>query len=236
MNKRYNRAYSPIFSPEMKIFELVESTPSLLSIFSRLDIRLPFGDISVEQMCQRNGFSTELFLCLCSIHESDNFRPNIESLSADMLPEVINYLRASHRYYAEKMLPHTSAHLQQILDHCDSLSHNMLRRFYDDYMNYILEHFHEEEQHLFSIIDSTTRHEADFSVLEVPHSDIDDRSNDIASLIFKSLPESAPTNLRIVTLEHIYALRDDLRRHNNVEHYLLKPLVAKYIDSYKTNQ
>ena len=232
MNKRHNAAYIHIFSPEMKIFELVESTPSILSIFSRLDIRLPFGDISVEEMCKREGYSTELFLSLCSMHANSDFRPNIESLSTDMLPEIIGYLRASHRYYAEKMLPHTSAHLQEILEHCDSLSRNMLRRFYDDYMKYIVDHFQEEELHLFNIIDSTARQEADFSLLDMPHTDIDDRSNDIASLIFKSLPENAPTKLRIVTLEHIYALRDDLRRHNNVERYMLKPLVDKYINEY----
>lgn len=229
MNKSINRAYIAPLSPEMKIFELVESAPSILSIFSRLDIRLPFGDISVAEMCRREGFTTELFLALCSIHATENFRPDTDRLTVEMLPEVINYLRASHRYYAEKMLPHTSAHLQEILEHCDILSRSMLRRFYDDYMKYIVDHFREEEEHLFSIIDNNSAERADLSILDVPHADIDDRSNDIASLIFKSLPEDAPTKLRIVTLEHIYALRDDLRRHNNVERYILKPLVDKYL-------
>lgn len=229
MNKSLNRAYLPIFSPEMKIFELVEAAPSVLSIFSRLDIRLPFGDISVEQMCKREGYNTELFLILCSIHASESFQPSTERLTVEVLPEVIGYLRASHRYYAEKMLPHTSAHLQEILEHCDKLSRNMLRRFYDDYMSYILDHFHAEEEHLFSVIDNAAVREADLTLLDLPHDDIDDRSNDIASLIFKSLPEDAPTKLRIVTLEHIYALRDDLRRHNNVERLILKPLVDKYL-------
>lgn len=229
MNKSLNRAYLPIFSPEMKIFELVEAAPSVLSIFSRLDIRLPFGDISVEQMCKRENYNTELFLILCSIHASESFQPSTERLTVEVLPEVIGYLRASHRYYAEKMLPHTSAHLQEILEHCDKLSRSMLRRFYDDYMSYILDHFHAEEEHLFSVIDNAAVREADLTLLDLPHDDIDDRSNDIASLIFKSLPEDAPTKLRIVTLEHIYALRDDLRRHNNVERLILKPLVDKYL-------
>lgn len=233
MNKSLNRAYLPIFSPEMQIFELVEVAPSVLSIFSRLDIRLPFGDISVEQMCKREGYTAELFLALCSIHASESFQPSTEQLTVEMLPEVIGYLRASHRYYAEKMLPHTSQHLQEILEHCDNLSRSMLRRFYDDYMQYIVDHFHAEEQHLFSVIDSASVCKADLTLLDLPHDDIDDRSNDIASLIFKSLPEQAPTKLRIITLEHIYALRDDLRRHNNVERYILKPLVDKYLKTGK---
>ena len=233
MNKSLNRVYLSAFSPEMKIFELVEAAPSVLSIFSRLDIRLPFGDISVEQMCKREGYTAELFLALCSIHANEAFQPSTEQLTVAMLPEVIGYLRASHRYYAEKMLPHTSAHLQEILECCDSLSRSMLRRFYDDYMAYIVDHFHAEEEHLFSVIDNATIRKADLTLLDLPHDDIDDRSNDIASLIFKSLPEEAPTKLRIVTLEHIYALRDDLRRHNNVERFILKPLVDRYLKTSK---
>jgi hypothetical protein len=69
----------------------------------------------------------------------------------------------------------------------------------------------------------------DLATLERPHGDIDDRTNDIASLIFKSLPEAVPTPLRCAMLDDIYALRDDLRRHSVVEMSLLRPLVEKFL-------
>lgn len=236
MNKRYNTPYLAAFSPDMKLFELVELSPSLLSIFSRLNIRLPFGDISVSEMCEREGHSVELFLMLASMHTDTAFRPAKENLKPEMLKEVIKYLRASHRYYAKHMLPHTSAHLEKILLHCGDLFRNTLRRFYDDYTKYIVDHFEEEERNIFSIIDSCRDEEykdCTCSLFDMPHADIDDRSNDIASLIFKNLPEEAPTALRCTMLEHIYALRDDLRRHSNVEMYLLRPLVEMYITSQR---
>ena len=231
MNRKHKTPYLSAFSPDMKIFELVEVAPSLLSIFSRLDITLPFGDISVAQMCERDGRNVDLFLIICSMHVDSSYRPTRESLHGDMLQDVVAYLRASHRYYAEHMLPHTSQHLEKILQHCDELSRNLLRRFYDDYSRYIVEHFEEEERCIFAIADSSAAGAADCSILDMPHADIDDRSNDIASLIFKSLPEAAPTQLRCNTLEHIYALRDDLRRHTRVESMVLRPLVEMYIKS-----
>lgn len=234
MNKKHNTTYLSTFSPDMKLFELVEVSPSLLSIFSRLNIRLPFGDISVSEMCEREGHSVELFMMLVSMHTDATFRPATKALKPEMLSEVIAYLRASHRYYAEHMLPHTSAHLEKILHYCDSLSQSVLRRFYDEYTQYIVDHFEEEERNIFSIIDSCPTSDYDncnCSILDMPHADIDDRSNDIASLIFKNLPEAAPTTLRCTMLEHIYALRDDLRRHSNVEMYLLRPLVEMYINT-----
>ena len=233
MNKRHTSPYLAAFSPDMKLFELVEMSPSLLSILSRLDVRLPFGDISVRDLCEREEIADELFLILCSMHTDASFRPDVEALKPEMLAGVVRYLRLSHNYYAEHMLPHTSAHLERILDHCDKLSHSVLRRFYDDYTTYIEHHFEQEERFIFDLVDEggIERDKADCSLFDMPHTDIDDRSNDIASLIFKSLPEAAPTKLRCAMLEHIYALRDDLRRHSNVEEYLLKPLVEKHINA-----
>ena len=71
--------------------------------------------------------------------------------------------------------------------------------------------------------------DANFALFDMPHADIDDRSNDIASLIVKSLPEAAPTSLRCAMLKDVYELRDDLRRHSNIETYLLRPLVEKFL-------
>jgi hypothetical protein len=71
--------------------------------------------------------------------------------------------------------------------------------------------------------------EANLGLFDMPHEDIDDRSNDIASLIVKTLPETAPTSLRCDMLKDVYELRDDLRRHSNIETHLLRPLVEKYL-------
>ena len=231
MTKANNSSVSVALSPEMKIYELIDAAPMLLSLFSRLNIHLPFGDISIAEMCKRDGYNAKLFMMLCAMHIDSRYRPSHQEMTEDMLPEVIGYLRASHRYYAEHMLPHTAAHLEKILQHCDTLSQSVLRRFYDDYTRYIIDHFNEEERNIFSIIDGCAEgdtRECNCNLFDMPHADIDDRSNDIASLIFKNLPEEAPTSLRCTMLEHIYALRDDLRRHSNVEMYLLRPLIEIY--------
>ena len=216
-------------SKEMKLFELIDGYPQLLSIFSRLNIVLPFGDVSVEAMCQREGLDADLFMMLCNMHLDPDYRPADRSLRPEMLAGVVAYLRSSHGYYTTYMLPHVAQHLERVLEHCDALSQRVLRSFYDDYVGFLASHFEEEERDIFSIIDNmSTTLDALFSMLEAPHGDIDDRTNDIASLVIKSLPEGVPTPLRCSLLDHIYMLRDDLRRHSAVEMSLLRPLVAKY--------
>lgn len=220
---------SVVLSPEMKIYELIDAAPMLLSLFSRLNIHLPFGDISIAEMCRRDGYNPQLFIMLCAMHIDLRHRPADEEITPEMLPEVIAYLRASHRYYAEHMLPHTARHLEEILSYCDNLSERVLRGFYNDYTRYIKCHFEEEEREIFTLMERGER-DANFALFDMPHADIDDRSNDIASLIVKSLPEAAPTPLRCAMLKDVYELRDDLRRHSNIETYLLRPLVEKYIN------
>ena len=229
MNKIVHMGQLVPLSKEMKLFELIDGYPQLLSIFSRLNIVLPFGDVSVEAMCQREGLDADLFMMLCNMHLDPDYRPADRSLRPEMLAGVVAYLRSSHGYYTTYMLPHVAQHLERVLEHCDALSQRALRSFYDDYVGFLASHFEEEERDIFSIIDNmSTTLDALFSMLEAPHGDIDDRTNDIASLVIKSLPEGVPTPLRCSLLDHIYMLRDDLRRHSAVEMSLLRPLVAKY--------
>jgi regulator of cell morphogenesis and NO signaling len=221
-------------SREMKIFELIDAYPVLLSVFSRLGITLPFGDISVAEMCQRDNHSPELFLILCRMHIDASYRPRPSELRDDMLLSVVGYLRATHRYYTDYMLPHAGEHLDEILGYCDELSRSMLTKFYNDYVRYIEQHLDEEEQTIFTLVESAAAgSRPNIASLEVPHSDIDDRTNDIASLIIKCLPEAAPTQLRCAMLSHIYALRDDLRRHYKVEVALLRPLIVQNLNPAK---
>lgn len=234
MNKLYSFQGAPHLSPEMKIFELIETDPSLLSVFLRLNISLPFGDISIQQMSERDGYSSEMFLILCNMHISPNYRPERGVLRREMLPELVDYLRASHRYYIGYMLPHAASHLDDILSHCDDLSRNLFSRFYNDYMNFLGEHFREEENEIFAVVEGAESGlNADIGRLEAPHGDIDDRTNDLASLVIKSLPEAVPTALRCAMLKDIYALRDDLRVHSRIEMHLLRPLVELFLKNEK---
>ena len=86
MTKANNSALSVALSPEMKIYELIDAAPMLLSLFSRLDIHFPFGDISIAEMCRRDGYNPQLFMMLCAMHIDSRYRPSQEEMTEDMLP------------------------------------------------------------------------------------------------------------------------------------------------------
>ena len=231
MVKRKKYMHEGMFSAEMKLGDLIDANYNLLSILSRLDIRLGFGEISVGGMCRRYGLSTELFLMICRIYTFDDYSPSCAALGDDDLRHIVDYLRASHRYYTGFSIPRLREDMDAVIATCDSKHGKILRRFFDDYCGEVASHFAYEEDTVFPYIDMLLdgRRSDDFSIerFEDNHSDIDEKLNDMKSLIIKYLPEECRSGHRNDTLFGIYRFEEDLARHTLIEDRLLIPLVAK---------
>ena len=220
-----------MFSAEMKLGDLIDANYKLLSILSRLDIRLGFGEIGVGEMCRRYGLSTELFLMICRIYTFDGYSPLCDALGSDDLRHIVDYLRASHRYYTGSSIPRLREDMNAMIAACDEKQGKILRRFFEDYCGEVASHFAYEEETVFPYIDALLdgRCSDDFSIdrFEDNHSDIDEKLNDMKSLIIKYLPEERRSERRNDTLFEIYRFEEDLARHTLIEDRLLIPLVSK---------
>lgn len=217
-----------IFSEEMKIIELIDADYGLLSILMRLDVQLPFGDMSVAEMCRRCGMSSTLFLMICRIYADPDYDPDVSSLSAGDLPHLVGYLRSSHRYYLETVIPRIGIGVDGVLQTCDRMQTAVLRKFYSDYCDEIRAHLHYEETDMFPYVErlAAGRPGAGGSMAEhmENHTDICDKIDDIKSIIIKYLPESCTTRQRCDLLFDIFSLRDDLAKHTIIESRILAPL------------
>lgn len=216
-----------LLSKDMKIIELIDADYELLSILLRLDIQLPFGDMSIEQMCHRYNLSPELFLMICQIYASSDFEPSTDQLSGDDLHSILHYLRASHRYYLESVLPSIERGVESVLQDCDERQGAILRKFYGDYADEVRAHLNYEETQIFPYVESLLGNrlsEPRMAESMSHHTDICDKVDDIKSIIIKYLPESCPTRKRCDLLFDLYRLRDDLAKHTLIEIKILTPL------------
>ena len=223
--------HETLFCKEMKLGDLIDANYKLLTILSRLGVRLGFGEITVEEMCRRYGLSSQLFLIICRIYTFDGYRPSCDDLAEDDLRHIVNYLRASHRYYKDYSIPRLHDGVAETVESCDELHRKVLGKFFDDYCDEVASHFAYEEEVVFPYIDALLEghHPADFSIekFEDNHSDVDEKLNDMKSIIIKYLPEDCPTEQRNDMLFEIYRFEEDLARHTLIEDRLLIPLVAK---------
>ena len=218
-----------IFSEDMKLIELIDADYHLLSVLLRLEIELPFGDISVKQMCLRYDMSPTLFLMICRIYSSTDYEPDYTSLTMDDALCLMKYLRASHRYYINTLLPRISAGVDGVLQLCEERQRNVLGKFCRDYVDEVRAHLDYEEREMVPYIESLSSGKAECMMDEFMdnHTDICEKIDDMKSIIIKYLPESCSIAQRCDLLFDIFALREDLVRHTLLEMKILAPLIKQ---------
>ena len=217
-----------ILSKDMKIVELIDVDYRLLSIFQRLDIQLPYGDISVEEMCKRCKMSVELFMMICRIYIEADYLPDVAGLKVADLPHLLQYLRASHRYYIDSLIPKIASGIERVLQLCGESQRAILQRFYQGYEDEVKSHLQYEEQEMFPYVESVISGESATATMcdfVDNHTDVCDKIDDIKSIVIKYLPESCTTRQRCDLLFDIFALREELAKHTMLEMRILAPVV-----------
>ena len=223
-----------VLNGNIKLAELVESDYKLLSILSRLGIRLGFGEISVSEMCRKHNISEELFLIICNIYMSNGeYIPTADHLVGADLNDLTQYLHRSHIYYSQIVIPRLGEKMQQMMNSCDAIHRKMLNTFYSDYCDEVANHFDYEEHTVFpyiaTLLSGNRQNDTEYSIekFEDNHSDIDAKLSDLKSIIIKYLPESCPDDVRNDVLVEIFRFEEDLFKHTQIENLVLIPLVEK---------
>lgn len=217
-----------IFSRDMTIAELLDTDYHLLSILERLGIELPFGDITVGQMCDRYGMSSALFLQICRIYATSDEEISTDELHTEDLTTLIKFLRSSHHYYLDVILPRIEAGIESVLQYCDLRQQLLLRRFYTDYEAEVREHLQYEDDTMFPYLEAlVSGKQPEPEMIEHyldNHTDICEKIDDMKSIIIKYLPERCSIHQRCDLLYDVYAMREDLARHTLLETDLMAPL------------
>lgn len=220
------------YKKNMKVAELIAADSNLLSILHRLNIRLGFGEATIQEICTRYNISTSLFLEICNIYSFRHYKPQIETLSESDVASITTYLRASHKYYTEVCFPAIHNSIHNLVKELDDVSRRLIDKFYDDYDNEVSNHFKYEEDVVFPYIEAMQagKESSDeafhISKFEHNHSNISEKLNDLKNIIIKYLPEEQSTALRFNLLNDIFAVEADLRKHSLIENRLLIPLVG----------
>ena len=219
-----------IFSRDMKIAELIEVDYSLLTVLQRFGMELPFGDVSVEELCLRYGISAELFLMICQVYSQSDYMPDIESLTTADLISLVGYLRASHRLYLGEFLPSIAEGFEGVLELCSPKQRSVVGGFYRGYCEEVKAHLEYEEQHLFPYVERLAAGELCDGSCEMgcsmdEHADICDKIDDIKSILIKYLPENCTMQVRYGLLCDVFRLSGDLAKHTLIEVKILAPLV-----------
>lgn len=222
-----------LFGKQHRLADMITACPGLLLTFQRLNIPLGFGDKTVAEVCAKHGVDPDFFLLICNVQAHDDYVPALETVASTDMSGLVPYLKACHRYYTCKRLPHIANHIDRIAQQLPTTRvRKAFEAFFKAYLIEIELHFTDEEQNVYPCILALQQGQRgkgrinDFIAL---HGNLQDKLDDLTQIIFKYLPASVTGDDPIDAVLDILQLSQDLKKHNLIEEKIMIPYV-KWIE------
>lgn len=227
---------------EMKMADAIHYNYLLLPVINRLGVQLGFGDLSIGQVCEEEDVDLDLFLVIINafLDHDINKTLKIQEVSVD---KVINYLKATHQYYVERMIPEIENRINALIQHSniDQKQFLLVKNFFEEYKNEFYTHIKLEEKTIYPyVVDVYNAYHSDTLSKELAkrikscpidayakeHTDIESKLYDLKNILIKYLPQKRDSYLRNSVLIALFKLENDLNDHSRIENMVLVPLIG----------
>ncbi len=219
-----------MFSPRMKMADIISANHNVILLLPRFGIPLGFGDKAVYEVCASANVPVGFMLLVCNLYTFDDYMPSMEELSTVDMTPLVPYLKASHCYYTDERLPHIQSHIANITERMDSRTGSIFKQFYADFRREITAHFQSEEQNEFPRLCALQNGQRPKGlgkkVSSKSHSALVDTLDDITQIVYKYLPANTMPEETIELLFDILQLSSDIQKHALIEEKILDPYVS----------
>lgn len=218
------------YLPNDSMSDLICDNYPMLLVMSRFGIDLGFGEESIAEVCVKNKVDLHTFLSVVNLLIATDKASIVIDYCNVSLSSLIQYLHNSHSYFLEYRLPSIRQKLIESLDRIDDVS-VVIVNYYDEYVAEVHKHMMYEENTLFPYINSviggdrTKKYSID--VYSKHHSKVEVKLSEFKNIIIKYYPAKTTNELNNV-LYDIFSCEQDLASHNDIEDYLLVPVMKEY--------
>lgn len=219
----------PLFTPSMKMADLVSANYALLTVLPRFEIQLGFAEGTVEAICSKSGVNTDLFLMVCNTYTFTFYTPKISTITFSV-DALVAYLLQSHDYYIKEKITSIEKRLYQIGQACLREHREILVSFFEEYKSEVIKHFAYEEREVFPYIKNLSLGVASdgyhIDRFEENHSNIEDKLCDLKNILIKYLhTDTADQYMRSELLFDLFLFEQELSKHQLIEENILIPFV-----------
>ncbi|MCQ2149943.1 MAG: helix-turn-helix transcriptional regulator [Bacteroidales bacterium] len=222
-----------IFSASMKLSEVLDSSPKLLRVFSRLGVGFGFGERTVESVCLDYGLDAGTVMLMCNVYTYPAYKPSPREISQGHVLDVVRFLGNSHSYYLETALPLVEKTVGEVIEPCNGRLKTVIWNFFNGYKAELEKHFAYEEGTVFPYIrDMVTGRSRRTSVpddMEGNHGAVREKLSDLKNILMKALPQECDNDRLASLLSFIYFLQEDLDGHARIEDEVVAPM-ARYLE------
>ena len=226
-----------LYEADDKMIDLISDNHSMLQGLSAFGIRLGFGDKTVSEICNEQGVDCYTFLTVVNFL-INGYTPR-DADDRISVKTILDYLRASHRYFLDFQLPSIRKQLEETLNKDDALV-TLIMRLYDEYAHDIRHHMNYEERTLFPYVEAllhgVPKPNYNVDIFAKHHSDTTGKFHELKNIIIKYLPHDHLVNNQLTaTLYNIYNNEEWLSNHSSVEEVLFVPAIRMLEQKVKTD-
>jgi regulator of cell morphogenesis and NO signaling len=216
-----------IFTSENKMAHIVRQNCHLLPVINRFGIRLGFRDKTIAAVCDEYDIHAEFFLAIVNTFHNEKYFPEKELLLFSPVL-IINYLKKTHVYYVDYVLPKLESLLRQLLQssHEKKMELQMIGLFYKKYKEELLRHIGDEEENVFPYVLGlaiNNHAETNYRIhsFEKEHTNVDNKLNDLTSLVIKYMEPVYDENVCNDFLVTLFGFEKDIKDHARIEDKIL---------------
>ncbi len=215
------------YKPSDRIRDIIDDDTRMLRVLSCFDIPFGSGSSTIADICDTCGIDCATFLAVSNIvseREGDT--------EAEMsLPTLLAYLRRSHSFISDFMLPEIKELLIRGLHRPEMNDAALLvLRFFDEYMAEVQSHIQYEESRIFGYVESLAAGALARGVnirdFASKHGDMTSKLRELKNLFVQHC-RMLNTPVLSRALADIYACGYDMERHCEVEDKLLIPAAER---------
>lgn len=226
-----------VISGSLKMAEVIASDPRTMALMPRFGIDLGFGEKTVNQICREKSIPLDFFLLMANTFLHPDYFPNRKLRHVDVKLLLV-YLENSHEHYIKEKIPYLQSLVSRYTKDLPALEKAQLQTFFDGYIQEVIDHIDYEEKVVFPYIceligsaesDPETKSSGKYSIkeFEEKHDDIEEKLSDLRSLLVKYFPHDINRHLRILILNELFDLEQDLVNHARLEDKVLIPIIKE---------
>ncbi|MFO7789202.1 MAG: hemerythrin domain-containing protein [Bacteroidales bacterium] len=229
-----------IFNKDDILSEIINRHVELIPVINRFGIKLGLQNKSIKTICDENKVDPNFFLTIINTYIRKDYFPESSLRSFSPL-HIVEYLRKTHSYYTNYILPRTKHMLQQLLEGCkgDCEELKLIKAFYRKYEEELIHHLDNEEHNVFPYVEKLINHpeqvDHGYSIknFEKEHTNVDVKINDLKQLIIKYIHPSYNINLCNEFINLLSRFEKDLKDHARIEDHVLVPMVMEIEKKHK---
>jgi regulator of cell morphogenesis and NO signaling len=236
-----------LFTPHMKMADVVHGNYLLMPVINRFGIPLGFGEKTVQAVCRKHKIDINFFLAIINTFSHEDYFPEKKLQTFNVLM-IVDYLQKTHSYYIENQVPLIEKLLTNLLrkSAVDTKKLKLIKKFFLDYKKELFTHLEREEQTTFPYVRKVYRmfHTPNLSsrekqalskysmhVYEEEHNDVEEKLYDLKNILIKYVHGNSMGGSYQEVIFELFRLEKDILDHTRIENTILLPLVSKMEDS-----